>query len=131
MTAWHWIQIVALSSALGLAGAAIAQNTEGKTSTEDFAGLTNPGAETPSAGALVTPEDKAFGMGKDHGRNGVRNRAFDENAPKSDDEERSANPGSSKSDEPSETSGPSRAPAVRTQPRAAQAAWWDRCAGRR
>jgi hypothetical protein len=95
MTARHWIQIVALSSALGLTGAAIAQNMEGTTSTEDRAGVTSPGVETPSAGAIVTPEDKALGMGQDGSRSDVLGDDLDDNAVTADDDELGINSGPS------------------------------------
>ena len=101
MTARHWIHIVALSSAFGLTGAAIAQNTEGKTSTEDRAGMTSPRVESPSAGAIVTPEDKALGMGQDSERGTVLGTDPNENAFKSGDDELSINPGPSNDEESS------------------------------
>ncbi|HET7910429.1 MAG TPA: hypothetical protein VFL49_00205 [Pseudolabrys sp.] len=119
MTARNWIHIVALSSAFGLAGAAIAQNTEGTTSTEDRAGMTSPGAETPSAGAIVTPEDKARGMGQDSERSGILDNGVDESAPGSDDDasgsspaplngdDSSANPGASEDQQMGIDPGPS------------------------
>jgi hypothetical protein len=63
MKARHWMQIAALTSALGLAGAATAQNTDATTTT-DSSSVSSYGMDTPSAGAIVTPADKAAGMGK-------------------------------------------------------------------
>ena len=80
MTASHWMQIAALTSALGLAGAAIAQNTEGSTSSGDGASVSGSGMDTPSAGALVMPEDKALGMGQDKAPNGDANGGRHANA---------------------------------------------------
>jgi hypothetical protein len=59
MTATHWIRIATLASALGLAGTAIAQGTDRAPRGNDRSAV-----ESPSAGAIVTPEDKALGMGK-------------------------------------------------------------------
>ena len=106
MTARHWMQIAALTSTLGLTGAAIAQNTEGTTSSGDTTSRTSPGMDTPSAGAIVTPEDKALGMGKDNARGGVRNGDANENESTSNDED-SSNPKSSGDDEMSVNPGPS------------------------
>jgi len=58
----------ALTSALGLTSAAIAQNPAGRTSSEDGAS-TSSAMEAPSAGAIVTSEDKALGRGQDRQRN--------------------------------------------------------------
>jgi len=73
MTARDWMQIAALTSTLGLTGAAIAQSTEGTTSTEYTASELTSSMDTPSSGAIVTPEDKALGLGKDNARAGNRN----------------------------------------------------------
>ena len=75
MTARHWMQIAAMTSALGLTGVAIAQSAEGTTSTEVRGGVSASGMDTPSSGAIVTPEDKALGMGQDNVRRGARNDA--------------------------------------------------------
>ena len=103
MTAKHWMQIAALTSALGLTGAAIAQNTEGTTSSSDRGTIMNPGMDAPSSGAIVTPEDKALGMGQDKERNGDTN----EDSSWSDDDELSVNPEPSTDDESSVNPGPS------------------------
>ena len=94
MTARHWMQIAALSFALGLTGAAIAQNTEGTTSSEDRAGISNSAIDAPSAGAIVTPEDNALGMGQDKERRGVPGDA-DEDESLSNGDRLNANPGTS------------------------------------
>ena len=73
MTARDWMRIAVLTSTLGLTGAAIAQNTEGTTSTEYTAGESSSSIDTPSSGAIVTPEDKALGMGQDNEQAGNRN----------------------------------------------------------
>ena len=75
MTARHWVQIVALGSAFGLTGAAIAQNTEGTSTTGDRASASAFGMDTPSAGAIVTPADKALGMGRDNEETSVNPRS--------------------------------------------------------
>src|SRR3954447_12304043 len=64
MTARHWMQVVALASALALTGTAVAADTDGSTSTADRSGTSSPAIDTPSSGAIVTPEDKAMGLGK-------------------------------------------------------------------
>ena len=105
MKATHWTQIAALTAALGLTGAAIAQNTEGRTSTPDRASISSSAIDTPSSGAIVTPEDKALGMGQDNAREGTRNGdddaamsnddALSVNPPPADDEDSSIDPGES------------------------------------
>ena len=76
MTARQWMRIAALASALGLTGTAVAHDTTPATGTDDRS-VAGFGMDTPSSGAIVTPEDKALGMGR-HGeqarnRNGERN----------------------------------------------------------
>jgi hypothetical protein len=73
MTAMHWMQIAALTSPLGLAGTAVAIDTDGTTSTDNGISASSPGIDTPSSGAIVTPDDKAMGLGKDHEHAGNRN----------------------------------------------------------
>ena len=63
MTARHWMEIAALASALGLTGTAVAVDTA-TPSTDDSSSASSPTMEAPSAGAIVTPEDKAMGLGK-------------------------------------------------------------------
>ncbi len=99
MTATHWTQIAALTAAFGLAGAAIAQNTEGTTSTRDRASVSGSAIDTPSSGAIVTPEDKALGMGHDDAREGIGNG--DNDASMSNDDTLSVNPGPSNDDKSS------------------------------
>jgi hypothetical protein len=108
MPATHWKQIAVLTAALGLTGAAIAQNAEGTTSTQDRASVSSSVVDTPSSGAIVTPEDKALGMGQDNAREGVRNGNDDAsvsngdtlsvNPGPSDDEDSSIDPGRSNDD---------------------------------
>jgi hypothetical protein len=97
MPATHWTQIAVLTAALGLTGAAIAQNTEGTTSTQDRSSVSSNAIDTPSSGAIVTPEDKAMGMGQDNAREGVRNG--DDDASMSNDGTLSVNPGPSNDEE--------------------------------
>jgi len=97
MPATHWTQIAVLTAALGLTGAAIAQNTERTTSTQDRSSVSSNAIDTPSAGAIVTPEDKALGMGQDNAREGVRNG--DDDASMSNDDTLSVNPGPSNDEE--------------------------------
>jgi hypothetical protein len=72
MTATNWMQIAALASALGLAGTEVAIAVDGTTST-DSRSASSPGMDTPSSGAIVTPEDKAMGLGKHNDDAGNRN----------------------------------------------------------
>ena len=97
MTSRHWMQAVALASVLGLTGTAIANDTDRTTSSDD---RWTYGMDTPSSGAIVTPEDKAAGMGEDneHARN--RNGDGDDHAAPSNenpsnDEQLIVNPGPS------------------------------------
>ena len=104
MTAKNWIQILTLTSALALTGTTAADDM--KATSPD----TRDGArETPSAGAIVTPEDKAVGMGKDNerkSRSGDRDdEASNDNA--SSDEGLSVDPGRSHDEESSVNPGPS------------------------
>ena len=55
--------------------------------------------DTPSAGAIVTPQDKALGMGQDKGKSVVRDDDADRNKSVPNDDERSVNPGPSHDDE--------------------------------
>ena len=95
MTPAHWMQIAALTSALGLSGAAIAQDMNRTTVTDDRSGVSTN--EAPLSGAIVTPEDKAAGMGKgdEHGRDG--NGAANDDASRSKDDI-GINPGPSSDD---------------------------------
>ncbi|HKU87909.1 MAG TPA: hypothetical protein VJV77_16355 [Casimicrobiaceae bacterium] len=108
MTVRHWMQIAALTSALGLTGAAIAQNTEGTTSTGDRATTSGSDMDSPSAGALVTPEDKALGMGQGKAGSGVLNGDADQNESTPNDDELNVDPGPSNDDEFSVSPGPSK-----------------------
>ena len=100
MTPRHWMQVAALASVLGLTGTAIANDTDRTTRSDDRSGGSTYGMDTPSSGAIVTPEDKAAGMGADneHARN--RNGDGDDDAATSNentsnDEQLSVNPGPS------------------------------------
>jgi hypothetical protein len=97
------MQIAALTSAFGLTGAATAQNTEGTTSSGDRGSILNSGMDTPSAGAIVTPDDKALGMGQEKERTGDAN----ENSSSSNDDELNVNPEPLNDDESSVNPGPS------------------------
>lgn len=110
MTIRHWMRIAALTSALGLTGAAIAQNTRDATSPVD-----RGGSDTPSSGAIVTPQDKALRMGKDDARAGNSDGAMNDDrsiiSPRqSNDEGPNVNPGPSSHEEL--TSPPRRGPDV-------------------
>jgi hypothetical protein len=84
------MQLVALTSALSLVGGAIAQDVN-RTITDDTGAASIH--EAPAAGAIVTPEDKAAGMGKHDGQAGNRS---DDTSTANDDI--SVNPGSSGDD---------------------------------
>jgi hypothetical protein len=86
MTAGHWIRIVTLTSALAVIGGALAQNTDRATRADDESGVATYGTEPPSAGAIVTPEDKALGMGKEDARAGDRDGHVDRDTSTSNDE---------------------------------------------
>lgn len=96
MTATRWTQVAAMAAALGLTGVAIAQNTEGTTNPRDRASVSSSSIDTPSSGAIVTPEDKALGMGHDDARAGTRNG--DEDASTSNADALSVNPPASNDD---------------------------------
>ena len=115
MTARHWMQVVALASSLGLTGVAVAVDTNGATSTEDRSSTANPGMDAPSSGAIVTPEDKALGLGKDNARAGNRSGDAINPGPSKDEEstvnpdgKSIINPGPSKDEESTVNPGPSR-----------------------
>jgi hypothetical protein len=116
MTARDWVQIAALTSTLGLTGAAIAQNTEGTTSTEYTASELTSSMDTPSSGAIVTPEDKALGMGQDDEQAGNRNGDLNDDTSNTlNNDDLSINPGTSNDDESSVKAG--RADMDRASPR--------------
>ena len=104
MTAKNWIQILALTSALSLTGTAAADDMK-PTSPDSRDGV----RDTPSAGAIVTPEDKALGMGKHNEGNESSDRDADEssNDNASSDEGMTVNPGRSDDDKSSVNPGPS------------------------
>lgn len=107
MTASHWMQIAALASALAMTGAAIAQDTVPSTTTGN--GVSAYGMEAPSAGAIVTPEDKASGMGKKDVRdqNDVANEdASSSSGNTTNDDASSGKPGPVNDDESSVNPGP-------------------------
>ena len=70
MTARHWMPAAAFTVACGLAGSAVAFDTSRTTSTDLLDNPSVLGFDTPSAGAIVTPEDKAIGLGKEDGQAG-------------------------------------------------------------
>ena len=92
MTPRHLLWIAALTSAFGVSGAAIAQDMD-RTTVTGLGGVN----ESPAAGAIVTPEDKAAGLGKNDAqatnRNGVR-----EDDASSANNDVSVNPGASSDD---------------------------------
>jgi hypothetical protein len=67
MTLKDWMQILTLTSTLALGGIAAADDT--KATSPDIGA-----SDSPSAGAIVTPEDKALGMGK--GNEGKSDRGY-------------------------------------------------------
>ena len=110
MTATHWIRIATLASALGLAGTAIAQGIDRAPRGDDRSAM-----ESPSAGAIITPEDKALGMGKSD-RRGDRNADIVGDRPAPNDE-MSIDPGTS-SDDMSVSPGPANDTMIVTPDRA-------------
>ena len=58
MRANQWIKVAAFASALGVAGAAVAQTTERSTSSDTC--ITAETGESPAAGAIVMPQDRAM-----------------------------------------------------------------------
>ena len=96
MRARHYIQMAALISALGLTSAAMAQNTEGTTSPVDRGSLSGSIPDTPSSGAIVTPQDKALRMGKDDARAGNGNDDLRGDSSTSNDDRSIIDPGQSK-----------------------------------
>ena len=95
MTPRHWMQIAALSSALGLTGAAIAQDMNRTTDTDDGSGVSVN--EAPASGAIIMPEDKAAGLGKNDEPARSRNDAANDDTSRSNDD-MSINPGPSNDD---------------------------------
>lgn len=101
------MQITALTAALGLTGVAIAQNTEGATSPLDRGTIAGPETDTPSSGAIVTPQDKALGMGKDDARAGNGGSEMSDDASRSKDDGSIINPGQSHDEGSTVTPAPS------------------------
>jgi hypothetical protein len=104
MTAMPWLQIAALTSALGLTGTAVAIDTDGTTSTDKRSSASSPDMDTPSSGAIVMPEDKAMGLGKHNEHAGNRNGDVNDdtttlNDNTSNDDELGINPGPSNDEE--------------------------------
>jgi hypothetical protein len=99
MTASHWMQIAALASGLAMTGAAIAQDTDPSATTGN--GVSAYGMEAPLAGAIVTPEDKASGMGKKDVRdqNGVANEDAQSSSGNMTNDASSVHPGPANDDE--------------------------------
>ena len=107
MRARHYIQIAAMFSMLALMGAAMAQNTEGTTSPIDRGAITDSNADTPSSGAIVTPQDKALRMGKDDARAGNGNDDMNNEASRPNHDRSIINPGKSEDEESMTNPGPS------------------------
>jgi hypothetical protein len=81
MTPRHWMPAAALALAFGLTGSAVAFDTSQPTRTDLLDNPSVLGFDTPSAGAIVTPEDKAMGLGKQdeqtgHGESDSRSRSL-------------------------------------------------------
>ena len=93
MRASHWIQVVALASGLGVTGAAIAQDTDRTTSTGNA--ITAATGESPAAGAIVMPEDRAM-LNNDNDQAPGRNGDFNGDASTSNDDGLSVDPGPSR-----------------------------------
>ena len=98
MTARHWMQIAALTSALGVTGGAIAQGAGQATSPDARSSVSSYGMDAPSSGAIITPADKAAGMGKGGEQARRWNRDFNGDtsaSTTSNDDASGANPGTS------------------------------------
>jgi len=93
MRANHWLQVAALASALGMTGAAIAQGVDRSTSTG--IGITAATGESPAAGAIVMPQDRAM-LNNDNDRAQDRNGNFNDDTSASNDDRLSVNPGPSR-----------------------------------
>jgi hypothetical protein len=104
MKATHWMQIAALTAAMGLTGTAMAQRVGQATGDDARSGVS--ANEAPLAGAIVTPEDKALGMGKHDVTTPSRNGTREDDASRANDDIR-VNPGTS-SDDMSVNPGPVR-----------------------
>ena len=107
MTARHWIEVAVLASALGLTGTAVAQTSATGTSSDDRSSASSYGMDAPSSGAIVTPEDRALGMGQDNARAGDRSEYRNDDRSTSNDSALSVNPGPSSDEELSVNPGPS------------------------
>jgi hypothetical protein len=100
MKPMHWMWIGALTSALGLTGPAIGHDTRATLLGDET--VSDHPTDSPASGAIVTPEDKAFGLGK---HEQARSQDSDEDAskdgalrvipPPSNDDESSVVPGAS------------------------------------
>jgi hypothetical protein len=66
------MRVAALAAPLVLTGTAMARDLDSASGTHDRGSVSSYGHEAPSAGALVTPEDKALGMGQEDARAGDR-----------------------------------------------------------
>jgi hypothetical protein len=93
MRANHWLQVAALASALGMTGPAIAQGVDRSTSTGN--GVTAATGESPAAGAIVMPQDRAM-LNNDNDRAEDRNGNFNDDTSASNDDRLSVNPGPSR-----------------------------------
>jgi hypothetical protein len=116
MTASHWMQIAALASGLAMTGAAIAQDTDPSATTGN--GVSAYGMEAPLAGAIVTPEDKASGMGKKDVRdqNGVANEDAQSSSGNMTNDASSVHPGPANDDESSVNLGPANDESINPGP---------------
>jgi hypothetical protein len=117
MTARHLMQIAALVSALGLTGTAVAVDRYGTTSADDRTSTSSSAMDAPSSGAIVTPEDKAMGLGTHDEHAGNRNGDVEDdtsmlNGNTSNDDESSVTPGP----RDAELSNPGRADMDRAPP---------------
>jgi hypothetical protein len=101
MRANHWVKVVALASALGMTGAAIAQTTDRPTSTDS--GITAATGESPAVGAIVMPQDRVM-LNNDDDR--TQNRTNDDTAVSNDDRS-SVDPGPSRDAMSIDPGGPS------------------------
>lgn len=111
MKATQWMKIAALACAVGVTGTAMAHDTDRTTDTDTRA-VSSYGMDAPSAGAIVTPEDKALGLGKDREQaarlSGGANEASTANDNASRDDALGVDPGPSSDHGASTNPGPSK-----------------------
>jgi len=97
MRASHWLHVVAFGAAVGITGAAIAQETDTEPSTSIRDGSTK---EAPAAGAIVMPDDvvkpdRPSTPNDDNARPGARGGQYNDDNSVANDDRLSVDPGPS------------------------------------